>query len=118
VENTLYLVAMDGLQLATFLALALGCWAAGILIFFLFYGPCALAPGLAMRLGYTFGLSIFLVCVFFVFRDVSVYFAWWRYSPGPTTGVMGDAILLLAVSLIWLLVIWTAWPKPRPASVF
>ena len=117
-ENTLYLAAMNGTQLAIFLAVMVGCWGLGLIVFFLFYGACSLAPGLSMRLGYTFGLLMFWVSAFFAFRDITPFFAWWRYSPGPTTGVLGDAILLIAVSLIWLLVIWTAWPRPRPASAF
>jgi hypothetical protein len=114
-ENTLFLAALahNPKDLAMFIAAAIGSWLMGLLVFAIFYGWCRLSAGFAMRLGYTFALFLFLVALFFVFVDLSRYFVWWQYTPGTTNAVMNDAILLLALSVVWLVVIWTVWPKPR-----
>ena len=116
-ENTLYLFAMlsNGRDLGLFLLVILGAVALGLLAFWLFYGLCSLSAGLSMRLGHTFGLLYFLVAVFFVVRELKEYFVWWHYTPGPTTAVMADAVLIWALSALWLILIWAIWPRPRPA---
>jgi len=117
VENTLYLLGISGSDLGLLLGVLAGCWLLGLLIFWLFYALCALPAGLAMRLGYTFALAFFLTCIFFVFRDLKEYFVWWHYTPGPKQAVMADAILVLALSVVWLVLIWAIWPRPsRTAS--
>jgi len=112
-ESTLYLFAMDAHDLLMLIIVALSCWLTTLMIFWIFYGLCALAPGLSMRLGYTFGILLFLICIFFVFRDLKEYFVWWQYTPGRTMAVVADAVLVLAVALLQLLLIWTIWPRPK-----
>lgn len=111
--DTLYLLAITGRDLALLLGVVVGCWLLGLLIFWLFYGGCALAAGLSMRIGYTFGLIVFLILIFFVLRDLREYFVWWQFTPGPTAAVMNSAILVLALSVLWLVLIWAIWPRPR-----
>jgi hypothetical protein len=70
-----------------------------------------------MRLAHTYIVVLLVTCFFFVFRDLMQYFVWWHYTPGPLSGVMGDAILVLAISFLWLILIWTIWPRPKRVAV-
>ena len=118
-EDTFWLFAMTARDLGMFLAIIAGAWLISFLIFWLFYGGCSLAAGLSMRLGYTYGLILFLIAIFFVFRDIKEYFVWWHYTPGSTSAVMNDAILVWALSFVWLVLMWFIWPRPRrqPSSL-
>lgn len=114
-ENILYLFAMGNnpSDLGLLIGVGVGCWLIGLVFFWVFYGLCSLAAGLSMRLGYTYAIVLFLVAVFFVFTDLREYFAWWRYTPGPTTGVIGDFVLLMVIVLLKIVLMWSIWPRPR-----
>lgn len=114
-ESILYLFAMvrEPRDFGMLVAVAAGCWLLSLFIYWVFYGLCSLAAGLSIRLGYTYGIVLFVIAVLFVFPDLKEYFVWWRYSPGPSSGVMGDFILLMAVALLKLVLFWAIWPRPR-----
>lgn len=114
-EQVLYLFAMlhNAHDLGLMLGVLVGAWIASLLIFWVFYSGCSLGAGLSMRVGCTFGVVLMLICTCFVFRDLKEYFIWWHYTPGPTPAVMADAILLWGLSIVWLVLIWAIWPRPR-----
>lgn len=112
-QNVLYIFAMRGPEVGLLLGVIAGSWLIGLIIFWLYYGLCSLSAGLAMRLGYTFSLLLFLVSIFFVFPQLTRFFAFWQYSPAPRGAVLNDAILVLALSVIWLFLMWALWPRPR-----
>ncbi len=115
-ENILYLFAITPHDLGMLIAVIAGCWLISLIIFWVFYSLCSLAAGLSMRLGYTYGIVLFLISIFFVFRDLKEYFVWWHYTPGPTNAVIADAVLVLAICLLKLILMWAIWPKPKPAE--
>jgi hypothetical protein len=114
-ENILYLFALirQPRDLGLLVAAGVGCWLLSLFIYWVFYGLCALAAGLSIRLAYTYGIIVFAIGVLFVFPDLKEYFVWWRYSPGPTSGVIGDFILLMSVVILHLILMWAIWPRPR-----
>jgi hypothetical protein len=117
VQNTLYLFAMTPSDLLRLVAVIVGAKLIGLFIFWLFYGVCNLGAGLSMRLAHLWATLLFLIAIFCVFRDLMKYFVFWHYTPGPYSGVLGDAILVLALSLLWMILVWTIWPKPRRVAL-
>ena len=116
-QGIFYLTAIRPADLGLLIAVAVGCKLLGLLIFFVFYSVCNLSAGLSMRLAHTYIVFMLVVSYLFVFRDLMQYFVWWHYTPGPVSGVMGDAILVLALCALWLILVWGIWPRPKRVAV-
>ena len=116
-QDIFYLTALTPAHLGLLIAVIVGCKLIGLLIFLLFYSVCNLPAGLSMRLANTYSVVLLLISLFCVFSDLTRYFVWWHYTPGPASGVMGDAILLLALCFVWLVLVWAVWPRPKRVAV-
>jgi hypothetical protein len=114
-DNLMKLEAMTPLDVRNWLIVVFGCWALSLLIFWLFYALCNLPAGLAMRIGYTFGLIGFFEGFYLFHLKIPVGLLFPGGSTTATPIQVAFAVVVMSLPFIWLALIWLWWPRPRRA---